>query len=284
MVRRLIVPFLLVASAALAQQVDGQVQKLVQDTVKGYEGAACEFEFDIAANILDPKNTTYAKGTGYLGGPERCHAKLKVTDGAGKSTEVEWFESSGVAAARVGDGPWQKVGLAPRREDEALFHWLSLVQVFKEIEGTSAYFAERSGQGEEGKSTELALDLSPMLQTYYTRFKLDPAANDPKGAPQTSATVKIDNEQKRFLEIGYSVIIPQKRAAAAGKDADPGALEDDDGGQGPMDPCGKSGPKPRLKAGEETINYGYQAKFVFKYPANLKKPQAPKEAAALVNW
>lgn len=275
---------LLALAFASAQTSDPQVQRVVQDTIKSYSEIACEFEFEISSNVMDPKNSWYSKGTGYLAGAEKCYAKVRVTDAAGGVTNVEWFENDGVAAARVGDGPWQKVEPTPRRDSQTLFHWLSVVQVFKEAQGTSSYFPERSGVSEDGKKTDLALDLSPMLTEYYGRFKLDSGANDPKSPPQTSLTLTIDNEKKRLESLGYTVVIPQKGKPAA--EADPGdwAWEDEDDRQGAMDHCGPDGPKSRLKGGEELINYTYQARFAFKYPTVAKKPTAPKDVTAILQW
>lgn len=282
--RHVFAALLAAATLSWGQTSDPQVQKAVQDTVKSYAEIACEFEFEISSNVMDPKNSWYSKGTGYLAGPEKCYAKVRVTDAAGGITNVEWFENAGVAVARVGGGPWQKVEPTPRRDSATLFHWLSVVQVFKEVQGTSTYFPERSGVSDDGKKTDLALDLSPLLPEYYARFKLDTGANDPESPPQTSVTLTIDNEKKRFDSLGYTVVISQKGKAAGEADPDDWAWEDDDDRQGAMDHCGPDGPKAKLKGGEELINYSYQARFAFKYPTAPKKPQAPKDVTAILQW
>ncbi|GEM_PF-7004571 len=282
--RRVLAAFLVAASLSCAQTSDPQVQRVVQDTIKAYQEIACEFEFEISSNVMDPKNSWYSKGTGYLAGTEKCYAKVRVTDAAGGVTNVEWFENAGVAAAKIGGGPWQKVEPTPRRDSEMLFHWLSIVQIFKEAQGTSTYFPERSGVSEDGKKTDLALDLSPSLAEYYTRFKLDAGSNEPQAPPQTSVTLTIDNEKKRLVSVGYTVVISQKGKSAAEAGPDDWAWEDEDDRQGAMDHCGPEGPKSRLKGGEELINYTYQARFGFEYPTAAKKPQAPKDVTAILEW
>lgn len=281
---RIVAAFLAIAGALSAQQSDPQVQKLVQDTVHSYHEGACEFEFNISSNVLDPKNSWYSKGTGYLAGPEKCYARVRVTDAGGGVSNVEWYESDGVAAAKIGDGVWQKVDPTPRRDSETLFHCLSIVQLFKEIQSTSAYFPERSGVSDDGKKTEIALDLSPMLSEYYVRFKLDSSLNDPEASPQATAVVTIDNEKKRFESLGYTVVISQKGKPVAEAKPDDWAWEDEDDRQGAMDHVGPEGPKAKLKGGEELVNYAYQARFVFKYPAAPKKPTAPKDVTAILPW
>lgn len=282
---KVVVSCLLVAAGlSWAQTSDPQVQKVIQDTVKSYQENPCEFEFEISSNVIDPKHSWYSKGTGYLAGPEKCHAKVRVTDAAGGVTSVEWFESAGVAAAKVGGGEWQRVELTPKRDNETLFHWLSIVQLFKEIQSTSAYYPERSGVSEDGRRTEIALDLSPLLSEYCTRFRLDAGANDPEAPPQTTVTVTIDNEKKRFETLGYTVVISQKGRPAAEAEPEEWTWEDDDDRQGAMDHCGPKGPKARLKGGEELINYAYQARVVFKYPTSARKPAAPKDVAAILQW